>query len=130
MARSQRPLPSLEVHTFPTPHLVHAALPADPLVRRINKAERLVEVVHGAVKRVHVLVAQRLGIADVPAATALFQRAAVACGAQWGGGTVCGKGVGEVGNLAGAAGCVEGALVWVRETVHTCTKETVHTCTK
>ena len=49
------------------------------LVRVIGEAERFIQVVHGAVKRVHELVLEVLCIRQVPPPPALLQAAAVAC---------------------------------------------------
>ena len=45
----------------------------------VAEAVGLVQVVHGAVKGVHELVLQELGIRQVPSPPALFQAAAIAC---------------------------------------------------
>ena len=45
----------------------------------VAEAVGLVQVVHGAVKGVHELVLQELGIRQVPSPSALLQAAAVAC---------------------------------------------------
>ena len=49
------------------------------LVLVVAEAVRLVQVVHGAVKGVHELVLEVLGVCQVPSPSALFQAAAVAC---------------------------------------------------
>lgn len=49
------------------------------LVRVVGEAKRLIQVVHGAVKRVHELVLEVLCIRQVPPPPALFQAAAIAC---------------------------------------------------
>lgn len=68
--------------------LVALVLAADVLVRRSQEAVRLLQVDHRAVKRVEVLVAQERRVADVPAAPALVQRAAVTGDEAAGGGVV------------------------------------------
>lgn len=48
-------------------------------MRIVAEAVSLVQMVHGAVKGVHVLVLEELSIRQIPSPPALFQAATIAC---------------------------------------------------
>ena len=58
------------------------------LVLIVTEAVGLIQVIHGPVKGIHVLVLQELSICKVPSSPALLQAAAIACRIGRSGGAV------------------------------------------